>query len=207
MRECSANERRRIAGGEKREPTIRIASAPAPRPEDLAPGEEGVEDRVREPGAHAHQAPELLLADDQHAAVLDDAAGQEPALACQQVQLAGEAAPPVARDHVGLVAVRPDDLGTAGEDHEQVVGGLAGFEQHLAGSDRALAVPNSAISPSCASVSVAKAVASRSSSALIGPPLMVLAGGWRGIDRRRCSIAATNLAAADRLSTWMSQTR
>ena len=121
-----AKVRRAIASGENREPMMRMASAAS---------------LVRRTSRRATRALKMMSAraglelmsrrnsagrDRQHPARAADAGREEGALAGQQVELADEPAGAVGGDDRLAVGVEADDLDLALEDHEEVVGLVAG---------------------------------------------------------------------------------
>ena len=107
-------------------------------PQELTTGDEGAEDGVGEIGPGAHQVAELLRWDDQHPSGSADPGAEPRPLAGEQAELAEEAALAVAGDDDLLGALAAHDLGLALQDHDEVVGVVAGTEQHLAGLDPTL---------------------------------------------------------------------
>ena len=88
------------------------------------------------PGSVAITCRSVGRRDHDHLARLDHPRRDEHAEAGQQVQLAQETASTVADDDPVLAVGVDDDVDGAGDDHEEVVGGIPLAEEVLAGGDR-----------------------------------------------------------------------
>ena len=108
------------------------------RAQDLAARDKRVEDDVSQHRLGAEQPAKLGLCNHEHPARFGHPAPQRASLARQEIELAREAARAVVGDDGGLGVVEAGDLGPALEQHEQVVGGLAGLEQQFPGGRRPL---------------------------------------------------------------------
>ena len=100
-------------------------------------GHERSEEQVAQVRAGGDQLPHQRHRHPDHLAVLGHPSGHEHPLAGEEVELSEEAARPVAGDPVltGAVIAAGHDLHRAGGHHEQVVGGVAGPVQQVAGGD------------------------------------------------------------------------
>lgn len=123
---------RRIAGADDLDRARALA-----RLEDLAPRDQGPEDRVGEIGLGAHELTKRRERDDEHATRPRDPSRHVRALARQQVELTEKATFPVRGDDHLAAAIDTDDLGLALEHDDEVGSGIASPIQDVADRDRA----------------------------------------------------------------------
>ena len=105
--------------------------------EDRAPGHEGDQDRVTEPGVGGDEPAERVPRHHDHLTGLHRAGGHEDAHAGEQVELADELARTVLRDDLLLGAVVGHDLDRPRHHDVEVVGHVTLAEEVLAGGHRA----------------------------------------------------------------------